>query len=331
LSGLNLRIRIVSGSLPTTGEIYFTDLKTSVPFSINPNEVYDYTLNTTQKGAAYNETMGITDYSIRIISYDEPVTVYAHNVFTGSGDATNVLPISALGTEYYHISYTSTTVYYASCFDAYAVIATKDNTHLYHNGTPIATLNSGQVYYRTSSTDMTGARITADNPVAFFAVHQLAVVPAGLAGESHLFQQLAPVNTCGKEFFVPVTVDQNDIVRIVVLHNGTNITQTGGIVRTGVSGAQTILTNLQAGDFVELDNLNNGCHIITNHPVEVCAYMTERNLITDYLPMPAQCWVPGIEQTVSKALIAPFKVPAPASGILGINYALVVKMKNVRY
>jgi len=272
--------------------------------------------------------MGKSNRSM-IITSDTLISVYVINFSTDSSDATNILPKTTLGSEYYQISYPPHTTHITQTMhDAYIVVATKNNTNLYHNGLLETTLNMGEVYYRSSETDMTGARITANNPVAFFAVNQRALVPAGMSMSgpgSCLIQQLSPVNTWDKTFFVPVTHFPKNIVRIVVSENNTNITQKGGIIRTGVPNAQTALTNLQAGQFVELDiHLDSaGCFIEANHPVGVCAYMTNFSYqVGNNTSYPAQCWIPGINQVVSNIIITPFITNF--SNHLDSHHALVV-------
>ena len=302
ISTCEFQIRIIAGNKATTGTIYFTNLNEPVPFSINAYGVYNYDFTTPQKTAACNTATGITNYSIRITS-EEQVTVYAYQASNFiHREATNVLPVSALGMAYYQISYTP--IYGEP--DAYAVVATQNNTQVNQPGTPVVTLNAGQVYYYTSTDDLTGIYISTNKPVAFFSLHKGTSVPFGTSSPVHLFQQLAPVNTWGKSFFVPVTKTESEIVRIVASRNGTNITQLdGGSIRNGVSGAQTSLNNLQAGDFVELDIFSNGCFIVADNPVGVCTYM-KMNEIYDFFSIPSHCWVPAIEQTVSSALLAPF-------------------------
>jgi len=136
-------------------------------------------------------------------------------------------------------------------------------------------------------------------------------------------QQFPPVITWGNTFFVPVTVLEQEIVRIVATQNDTKITQIGGAIRIGVPGAQNSL-NLQAGQFVELDiNLaNKGCYIQSDKPVGVCSYMINSILTpSGFFPTPSQTWVPGNKQMVSKALIAPF-IPQYYQMIK--HYALIV-------
>ena len=314
IASLDMQIRMVAGNQPATATIYFTNINESVEITINAYEVYTYYLNTSQKFAVYNIATGITDYSIHISS-SKPISVYALIGAGGQFDATNVLPVTAIETDYYHISYTASTF-----SDAYAVVATQNNTFLYHNGelvTPVP-LSAGQVYYRTF-TDMTGSLITASNPVAFFALHQGAIIDDDGYAYSQLMQQLAPIKTWDRTFFVPVTVMESEIVRIVASQNNTNIIQlTGGTIRTGIPGAQTTLTKLQAGDFIELDITSNGCFIEASNPVGVCSYMKSFNLSNTFYSLPAQVWIPGIKQTIFYTPMSFFRVSFSVS-----HYALI--------
>jgi len=196
---VTLQIRIVSRDISTSGNIYFTHLDTAISFSIGPREVYTYNLNDTQKQAVYNTLQGVLYSSIHITT-NNPVVVYALNQSLYTTDATNIFPVTTLGADYYQISYSPRKDILLS--DAYAVIATENNTQVFHNGGTPITLNAGQVYYRIAyQADMTGAHITANKPVAFFALNQSVRIPNadGNSGD-HFMQQLAPVSIWGKNF-----------------------------------------------------------------------------------------------------------------------------------
>jgi len=294
----SVQIRIVGGSAATNGTIYFTDLPTSVDFYIPPHQVFTHELTPAQREKVYNSTTGITNYSIHITTTGEPVTVYAWygiGAF-GSSEATYVLPVTALGTEYYQISYTEMPNYQ----DTYTVVATQSNTEVFHNGASVGTLNIGQVYCQTSA-DMTGAHITSDKPVAFFACHKCTLIPNSSWAPSCLMEQLPPVHTWGRTFFVPVSHLAAERVRIVASKNNTTIDQTGGTV---VQGSLT----LNAGQWVELDISSNGCFIEADNPIGVCSYIKTDN--TSAGTMPSQAWIPGIEQSISSTIITPFITPS---------------------
>jgi len=307
-------IRIVGGNTPTSGIIYFTNLDTSVPFDIAPYEIYNYSLDNTEKYAVYNTVSEYTtNFSIRItITTSNPVSVFASKKFNSNYDATNILPVTALGTEYYAISHNI----YGDNRDAYAVVATQNNTHLFHNGTEVGILDAGDVYYRASD-NITGDHITSNKPVAFSAQCRLTSIPGGQS--DILFQQLAPVNTWGKTFFVPVSVIGTEYVRIVASENNTTIEQTGGTIVTG-TGGQSTLENLQAGQFIELEILlsNNGCYIEADKPVGVCSFMKSGG-VQNPTGSGSQVWIPAIEQSIFNVLMAPF-----AQSHIHNHYALVV-------
>ena len=310
---LDLQIRIISGDKPTMVTIHFTNLGTSVTHSMSAQEVWNYSLDNTQKQAAYTSVMdpNLISFKSIYITSSEPVSAYALNYYNATCDATNILPVTALGTEYYLISY-------GSFMDYYVLVATKNNTNLYQDETFVVTLDSGQVYYKYAYNNMTGVHITTNYPVAFFAVHAGVYIPYYYySSVSHLMQQLAPVKIWGKNFFVPSSYFNSDYVRIVVSQNNTTITQTGGIIQT-VPGAQTNLSNLQAGDFVELAVSDTGCYIKADKPVGVCSFLS--SLQSSF---PAQCWIPAIEQTVTKVRIAPFIPNNVYPPYLTNHYALV--------
>ncbi|MCL2042171.1 MAG: T9SS type A sorting domain-containing protein [Bacteroidales bacterium] len=331
---LNLQIRIASMDLPTTGTIYFTKLDTAISFTLLPQEVFTYNIpDYKQKEATYNVSDGISDRSVHIVS-NNPVTVYALNQTNVSTDATNLLPLPALGTDYYQISHIPRS---GNKKDAYAVIATQDNTHLYHDGVSVSegALNAGQVYYRINPTDMTGAHITSDKPVAFFSLNPGTNIPnvSDWTGDC-LMQQLAPVHTWGKSFFAPVSdlttetcQDTKDRIRIVASQDNTIVTitpQDDILLITDTGGETDLATPLQAGQFFEVQITleKNGCFVYADKPVGVCTYLTSRDDNNEVFSDPSMAWLPAIDQRVPQAMIAPF-VPTGTTEI-NAHCALIV-------
>ena len=328
---INPKIRIIAEEF-TTGKILFNHSGAVVPFTVPIGGCFTYMLTDVQKGYVDYLVTGVYDKTVRIQT-DKPVSVYAMSQYSHHQEGTRIFPVTTLGTIYYQISNLPNHYYDWYREDAYAVVATRNNTQIYHNGVLSATLNTGQVYYHTSSslTDMTGIRITASKPVAFFGVNQQA---STFQGMGHLFEQLAPVSTWEKNFFVPVSHRDKDIVRIVVSQDSTNITQTGGTIRTWWGGQPT-LTNLNAGQWVELDVTlaENGCYIQADKPIGVCSYIAKnfsfpQNSGTLNCSDASYAWVPAIEQKMTSTLLAPFIPVHYYSGSLslGINthYALII-------
>jgi hypothetical protein len=332
---VNLQIRVVA-TAATNLTFTFTNISgvghTETQFLVT-GEVYTLDLSAAQKTAVYipYSTSGVTSKSVHIAS-TEPVTVFALNQENQTTDATNVLPVNALGKEYYHISYICT-----DSRDGYNIVATKDGTIISENGVelnPTTPLSIGQVWtvYSSIGQDMTGRHITANHPVAYFSSNEGVLVPKYESGityyantQDNLFQQMLPVRTWGKHFCIPVTNRGVERVRIVASQNGTIITHQGGTVKVGS-------TTLDKGQFVELEIILNagGCFISANKPVGVCSYMVTQGYAYDNGAGGADAstgdasiaWVPPVEQFVDKATIAPF-IPNGTSTLSG-HYALLV-------
>ncbi|MDR0205849.1 MAG: hypothetical protein LBI45_01100, partial [Bacteroidales bacterium] len=321
-----LRIRIVSKDLPASGVIDFTNLPEGNPskkifFNIPARSILDTALTTTQKNNCYITSGGKSKLSVHITS-SSPITAYALNQCEKSADATNILPVTALGKEYYHVSYKC-----SDYPDAYAVIAVEDGTNVYYNNgtTPISTLNRGEVYYQTSNSDMTGIRVTTSKDAAYFSLTQGTHIAYNTSHDV-LFQQLAPVKSWGYNFLVPVTniynisgSDSKDRVRIVA-SQPTIVTRHGG---THINSNQPGIGNgpvydLDAGKYIELEVYynSNGCFIEADKPIGVCPFLITpqfNNGDSD----PAQAWLPSMEQLATKALIAAF---APKAGTTSLDY-----------
>jgi len=334
---LGLQIRLATRDLPASGKIYFMDQSNgAVPpiiFNIPPQTVRTYTLSSAQKRAVYNSYLGtstqeqITNKSIFIKSDNNAITAYAMSFYYKSTDATNLLPVPVLGKDYYQISYTA---HGSSNYDdAYAVIATQDGTDIFHDGVKVnaTPLNAGQVYYRSlSKGDMTGKHITSNNPVAFFVCNLRAWIPTTKGNTDCLMQQLAPVETWGKNFFVPVSSLQKDRVRILASQDGTIVSQSGGYM-ANVENSPTLAPttiNLNKGSFYEIEirTGSKGCFIQSqNYPIGVCTYLTGSQYNGYSVSDPAICWVPAIEQTAIKSLMSPF---APnGNTFINTHYALI--------
>lgn len=202
------------------------------------------------------------------------------------------------------------------------VVATQDNTIVYENGSDVAHLSKGQVYFRRAdnmSQDLSGRHITSNNPIAYFTAHNYHQIDGG---GDNIFQQLTSVETWGTKFIVPVSLRGVELIRIVASHNNTKVTQTGAVLPKTSTPAQQTYT-LNAGEFVELQIslANKGCYIESDKPVQVCSYMVGMNYNNGAVGNGDESlvWIPPVEQSVQTALIAPF-----GSDRLSSHYALIV-------
>ncbi|MDR0830436.1 MAG: Ig-like domain-containing protein, partial [Prevotellaceae bacterium] len=317
---VNLQVRIVA-SKATTVTYTYGDGTTS-----NSNLSAGVTTFSPTGSKVFTSTTGTTSKSLRIQT-TEDVSVYALNqanqTLTETADASNILPANALGNEYYHLSYNSSSGYHD---DGYTIIATENDTKIYENGasTPKATLQKGQVYSNYSSANQTGTHITSNKPIAYFVTNQATKIPtngdAYDAYTSCLFQQMYPVKTWGKKILVPVTVRGLERIRVLASEAGTVITQSGGSIKT-VAGGQSTLS-LNAGQFVELET-SNGCYISSNKPVAVCSYMLSKATGNGYQGQPAMSWIPPVEQYTTSITFATVS-PIAKNGSTCPHYALIV-------
>jgi hypothetical protein len=332
---VNLQIRVVA-TKATKVTYTFTSNGATVTKDIAAGEVNTFVLTDAQKALVYqatSPTVGalISKLSLYIQS-TEPVSVYALNQVQYWTDATNLLPVNTLGTDYYHISYvpSNTTgsagdVTVGAYFDGYTIVAIEDGTNIYLNGstTPknATPLTKGQVYsvYEYGK-DMTGYHITSNNPIALFSTNVCARVPSDKNASDLLYQQMVPVCAWGKNHFVPATIREMERVRIVASEDNTTITQTGGTVKSGS------LSNLSKGHFVELEIklATGGGYISADKPVGVCSYLvgSYATSVTYVDGDPSLAWVPPVEQFVDAATIAPF-APGTATALTA-HYAQII-------
>ncbi|MDR2064372.1 MAG: IgGFc-binding protein, partial [Prevotellaceae bacterium] len=322
---VNLQVRIVTSEEATVTFTY-TESGATNTVNIPAGNVYTYTFNTNEKEKVYSRNQGTSSKSLHIES-DVPVSVYALNQRQTTTDATNILPVTSLGDDYYHISYKSNSITYN---DGYTVIATEDNTGIYEDNILKATLQKGQVYSAYfGAVDITGKHVTSTGPIAYFVTNGGVWLPCNLTnGSDCLYQQMVSVNKWGNNFLVPVTHRGIERVRIVASQDGTVITQSGGIIVIDTihnCGNSRQSLNLDRGQFVELETSLNtcGCYISSNKPVGVCTYLVGEQ----YHPPvekgdPSIAWVPPVEQSINGALITPF---APSGGsVLDEHFVLIV-------
>ncbi|MDR1340151.1 MAG: hypothetical protein LBK58_08885 [Prevotellaceae bacterium] len=317
-----LQIRIVAAENTRVSLAYTADATLNATVDVNAGQVYTRTLSASEKAALYNNATGISSKSLHITS-NKNIALFAINLARYTTDATNVLPVSNLGVDYYHLSYTSI----SAPGDGYCIVATENGTTIRDEGALLATLNAGQVccrYFGVNS-DHTGKHITTNKPVAYFTVNSCVRIPSNVSACDCLFQQLVPVPSWGNRFLVPVTSRGTDRVRIVASQNGTVIHQTGG---TLISGSLT----LNAGGSVELEinQLNSGCYIVASKPVAVGAFLIGLNYFSGDRATgdPAFTWVPPMEQAVAHTLIAPFV--AVGTSVLKSHYAMIVTPTSTR-
>lgn len=221
------------------------------------------------------------------VSSDNPVSVYGLNRRYQTTDTYLGLPNHVLGDEYrvmcYHVAEELSPVF--------AIVAVDDNTLV--NITPSAltfkgkkksesftvTLNKGDVYQVRSETnrmqlrqlrigerdvDLTGTHIKANKNIAVFSGHECTYVPVGppkIKACNHIVEQIPPVNSWGKHFYIGRLQGRSTFTYRVLAHNDD----------TKVFENSKLIATLKAGEYFER-NTNEDLQITADKPVLVAQY-----------------------------------------------------------
>ncbi|GHT17170.1 hypothetical protein FACS189429_0680 [Bacteroidia bacterium] len=263
------------------------------------------------------------------ITSTQPISVYACNIGQNVSDITNVLPVDAWGTDYYRFDHaTDNKGLPFTNYNTDMIVAREATTLTTPNGT--INLNAGDVWYYSSTAEMTGRHITSNKPVAYFSHNTYASIPSGRRYQDILFQQMMSVDRWGKTYLVPNaqqgTNTMNNLIRIVAAENGTVVNFTGA----SRNGGQNISSGgtLNAGEWVELLISSNtgACYIDADKSVGVCSYLVGdgNSSSTYYLGDPAIAWIPALSQSIKSIIIAPFYPAATATDQTKLNDASAV-------
>jgi len=166
--------------------------------------------------------------AVRITS-DHPISVTCLNERGSSTDSYLALPTTALGIEYYAMSYQSTPT--NDLVSHMAIVATQDSTFVYITPSVMTSrnksaripfpviMNKGDVYQIAAMNfqpmvkdmqgrdsvifpDLTGTRIQSSKPIAVFSGHQCADVPMRVPFCNYIVEQVPPVTSWGKHFIL---------------------------------------------------------------------------------------------------------------------------------
>jgi gliding motility-associated-like protein len=251
---------IMTAAEATSGTISNPRTGWSRTFSIPANTVIQVTISLTD---AYNTDGETVSNRGLMVAAAKKISLYASNFESTSSDATNVLPVEALGDEYYSISYNGhRSTNSVNTPEEFLIVATEDNTLITivpagrtggvsgtvtgkAAGDPFnIRLQKGQTYLvksylNSANTDQTlgtyyyrsisGSYIKSTKLIAVFAGHKRAQIgcSSGNGSRDNLFQQLAPLRLWGYHYAViPASLAQ-DIYRIVAAYDNTTFSING--------------------------------------------------------------------------------------------------------
>ncbi|GAA0880099.1 hypothetical protein GCM10009119_30690 [Algoriphagus jejuensis] len=253
-------ILVITANEASTGALEY--LGRSVAFSLNAGQQYTLRVPSADLDLLHRSSGVVENKGIHITSTGN-IAVHAFNERVRSADGTVVLPIGALGTDYYvtsHFEVLTVNVNYdgnSNNESELLVVATEDNTEIEITTSvnslsgnradvpSVITLDRGQSYQIKARADLTGSRVrvvgaNADEckKIAVFGGNKWTSV--GNCGEAndHLFQQAYPVNTWGTSFVHVGLLGRSsgELVKVLASEDNTEVFVNGvsrGIVNRG--------------------------------------------------------------------------------------------------
>jgi gliding motility-associated-like protein len=273
----------VSSDLATIGTVEVPGASWSQTFSVTPGITTVINVPNTIAEVMANNTLENKGVHVTSVL---PISVFAINFADRSADASKILPVQGLGNDYIASSYVGSATYAGEIL----IVATEDDTEieielsapaigLDDDDTIIIQMQRGQTYqiFAEVGEDLTGSRITATaasgdcRPFAVFSGANCSNVPASCFYCDHLFEQNLPVNQWGTEYFMAPFQYQNSTgvlqsnqytYRVIARENNTVVTLNG-----------TVVVNLDAGEFVEYNNVVTSIYISSSAPVAVAQFL----------------------------------------------------------
>lgn len=268
------------------------------------------------------------------ITATENISVYVILSSLHSMDASNILPLTALGSEYYTQDYWSKVKSdFADAVGLTTILGTEDNTtiDIIPNGDTFdghlsgqlytITLNQGQTYYMVTKKGdrLAGTHITARNgkKIAVYCGVPITNIPTGIAARDCLFEQPMPVEYWGTQFIVTRSLEKNgNLIGITATQRGTEI-KVDGYTQAYINEGETYYIMLQsAGDPngnkpgespIDLVVTADAAYIETSCPCAVYNYDTGNSYkgkTTDEIVGgkgdPSSVWVSPIQQKINK-------------------------------
>ena len=264
----------------TTGWLKITD--------IPQNAIYPYAQNETGQQKASGKTF----QTGLLVTCDEEVSVFAGLRYTNAFDASNILPITALQSEYIIQDYppfankTPTT-----SFSNFCILATENNTKVEitphaktYDGRPAntpftVTLNEGEVYYVVSeqatgkedSDDskykcLSGSYVKATDgkKIAVFNGDICTRTPNGVSARDIHYEQAMPTDYWGTEFVITRSMEKDaNRFRITAMEDGTQV-EINGQYFTTINARETYEIELAVASDMKNFDLDTKNQIIAD-------------------------------------------------------------------
>jgi IgGFc binding protein len=229
------------------------------------------------------------------VTASQPVSVYGFMYLYVSSEAFTAYPTTFLGTNYCVLARPATGT--DGDYSQLAIVATTNTTVTItpsasadlagHSGAYTETLQQGQTYQingYNSTDDVTGTRVTADNPIAVFAGASSAQVPDVETGYIiPLMQEQVPIEDWGTNVLALSFAGRlnGDTYRILAVYSNTVVTITGTVATVTsenypnpwqvTTTNETLTVTLQAGEFFET-NMDGPAQFQSTQPIQVAQF-----------------------------------------------------------
>ena len=269
------------------------------------------------------------------ITATEDVSVYVILSSTNSMDASNILPLSAIGSEYYtqdvwpivhkdFFSLISMTTILATENGTKVDIIPTGNTYDGHPKGQLYTidLDKGQTYYLMSEEKkrLDGTHIQARNgrKIAIFNGAPLVDIPDSISARDCLFEQSMPIEYWGTQFIATRSLEKDgNLIGITATQNGTEI-KIDGFTQTIINEGQSYFVMLQNASnpyasrpsrrgIVDQVITADAIFIETSCPSAVYSYDTGNDFkgnngseINNSKGDPSSVWISPIQQKIGK-------------------------------
>ncbi len=317
---------MVSAKRACTGTIAKPDGSLpDIPFSVGDNGI---TIIDIPEEYAYNENNSeVVDTKSLVLRATDTVSVYISNIATYSFDASFVLPVESLGSEYivqcFEQEYGESLLGSEILTTAFLIIAVEDNTlvditpsiETEHNlafpgTTATITLNAGETFfvksnYTSNWRDLSGTVIMTHDgkKVAVFNGNTTTSIPTDVGnGRDHIFEQALPVDSWGQQFAVTTSQGRaRDFVKVT----------SGGDDNVVTRNGQPLATLRRGESYVfDLRSSIGSCFIETTQPSMVYLYNTTGQESfepsTSTIGDPSMAWIPPVEQRIDEITFCTF-------------------------
>ncbi len=299
----------------------------AIPFSVGNNGI---TVIDIPEEYAYNDhNSEVVSNKSLVLRATDTVSVFISNIATYSFDASFVLPVESLGSDYIiqcfdqEVGHGTTTLDDNILTSAFLIVAVEDNTlvditpttqteHMlvFPGETATIALNAGETFFVRSDyiddwRDLSGTIIMAHDgkKVAVFNGNTTTCIPTDVGnGRDHIFEQALPVDSWGQQFAVTSSWGRvRDFVKITSGGDDNTVSRNGEIIAE-LSQGESFVFELYATD--------GSCFIETTMPSMVYLYNTTGEEPLE--PMgsnngdPSMAWIPPVEQRIDQITFCTF-------------------------